>query len=148
MNHLECAADLLNDAASLIAALTKDTASEHRPALRRTAIQLRLYREAIKIATGSREVSLELALDMDVASEEGVLQVDSFGLLDEYVGCRLETTEAAVLSIQNRYLESERNPMVMIGKSLYEAEHWIATARRLVKIELDRLARPTLRPAA
>lgn len=148
MNHLECATDLLIDAACLIRALAEDTEVEHRPALQRTATQLLLYHEAIWIADGAKRASEALVLDMGAASVADVLKIDPSEILDEYVGCRLETTEAAVLSIQNRYLESERNPMVMIGKSLYEVEHWIATARRLVKIELDRLARPTLRPAA
>jgi hypothetical protein len=68
---------------------------------------------------------------------EGGLSEDVEALLDDYVSVRLSSIEAAVLSVQSRYLESDDEPLAMIGRSMFEARRWISAATHAVNAELE-----------
>lgn len=138
MNRLKYANDLVRNAASLLTSLSADVEDMHYGALMGTIQQLQLLQEAIGLKVPTISAASE-ALKIDVVSMlgESALSEDVAALLDDYVSVRLSSVEAAVLSVQSRYLESDDPPLAMIGRSMFEARRWISAATYAVNAELE-----------
>ncbi|BCB62241.1 hypothetical protein HaloA020_29420 [Halomonas sp. A020] len=137
MNRLKYANDLVRNAASLLTSLSADVEDVHYGALMGTIQQLELLQEAIDLKATALTASEALQIDVVSMLGESGLSEDAATLLDDYVSVRLSSIEAAVLSIQSRYLESDDKPLAMIGRSIFEARRWIGAATYAVNAELE-----------
>ncbi|UTA78947.1 hypothetical protein J4377_13395 [Halomonas sp. XH26] len=137
MNRLKYANDLVRNAASLLTSLSADVEDMHYGALMGTIQQLELLQEAINLKATALTASEALQIDVASMLGESGLSEDAATLLDDYVSVRLSSIEAAVLSIQSRYLESDDKPLTMIGRSMFEARRWISAATHAVNAELE-----------
>ncbi len=137
MNRLFYASNMVSNAASLLTALSADVEDMHYGALMGTIQQLELLQEAIDLKATALTASEELQIDVASMLGESGLSEDAATLLDDYVSVRLSSVEAAVLSIQSRYLESDDKPLTMIGRSMFEARRWISAATHTVNAELE-----------
>lgn len=137
MSRLKYANDLVRNAASLLTSLSADVEDIHYGALMGTIQQLELLQEAINLKASALAASEALQIDVVSMLGESGLSENAIGLLDDYVSVRLSSVEAAVLSVQSRYLESDDKPLAMIGRSMFEARRWISAATHAVNAELE-----------
>lgn len=137
MNRLFYASNMVSNAASLLTALSANVEDMHYGALMGTIQQLELLQEAINLKATALTGSEALQIDVVSMLGEGGLSEDVEALLDDYVSVRLSSIEAAVLSVQSRYLESDDKPLAMIGRSMFEARRWISAATHAVNAELE-----------
>ncbi|MGP9645175.1 MULTISPECIES: hypothetical protein [unclassified Halomonas] len=137
MNRLTYANDLLRNAISLLTSLSADVEDMHYGALMGTIQQLELLREAINLKASVLTASEALQIDVVSMLGHEALSLNVAELLDNYVSVRLSGLEAAVLSVQSRYLDADDKPLTMIGQSMFEARCWIGAAAYAVNAELN-----------
>lgn len=137
MNLLKYANDKINGAISLLESASADVEDIHHSAVMSVVTQLEIIQEAINLKGPVSAASEALQIDALVMLGEGAATLRAREVLDDYVSVRLISSEAAILSVQSRYLDADDTPLRMIGESLFEARHWIGCARQAVNTELD-----------
>lgn len=136
MNRLNYASTLLCNATSLLTALSADVEKCHFGAVMGAIQQLELIHEAICLKGSTRSASEALQIDVISMLGDDAIGMNAFTLLDDYVSVRLGSVASAVLSVQSRYLDTNDEPLTMIGNSMFEAKCWIGAASYAVNAEL------------